>query len=65
MIRRTLQPDGLVLVESELRVELHDAAGTIVEGRAPTASELAQLRAWASGRRPGVSERLTKAKWSA
>ena len=41
MMRRTVQPDGTILVESvELGIaEVHDASGTIVERRTLTAPD--------------------------
>lgn len=57
-IRRTLLDDGTIRIESELRVEIHDAAGTIVEGRDATPTDAASVRAWATGRERGLSERL-------
>lgn len=46
MIRRhRLTEDGLILHESETRVELHDRDGNVLESRPPTPAELAVLRA--------------------
>ena len=60
MIRREITPEGLILVKGELRVELHDLAGNIVDGRDPTPAERAAHAQWAAGHQPGRSERLTK-----
>ncbi len=50
MIRRELTADGLVLVRSSVRVELHAADGSIVEGRDATPAERAEHERWESGR---------------
>ena len=60
MMRRTVQPDGTILVESvELGIaEVHDASGTIMERRTLTAPDRDALTVWAAARPAGVSERL-------
>ena len=60
MMRRTVQPDGTILVESvELGIaEVHDASGTIVERRTLAAPDRDALVAWAAARPAGASERL-------
>lgn len=60
MIRREITPEGLILVEGELRVELHDLAGNIVEGRDRTPPEQAAHANWARQQPPGQSVRLTR-----
>lgn len=52
MIRRELTSDGLVLVRSSVRVELHAADGSIVEGRDATPAERAEHERWEAGRTP-------------
>ncbi len=58
MIRRELTADGLVLVRSSVRVELHAADGSIVEGRDATPAERADYEAWAAGHTPATATRL-------
>lgn len=58
MIRREVTPEGLILIRAASRIELHDMAGNIVEGRDTTEAEKLEHAAWEGALAP--AERLKR-----